>query len=231
VGEITPPKIHAGWILIGSRQDFGPGEAMKRHRRAASLAIAVVVASCGGGKREEPLSDGLKVFVTARAHVADFAHDPLLAGSTAIEKADTFCNSDPNTPPVGTYKALLVDGVLRDARSLTNWVLLPSTKYYRVGGNVEIGTTTAGAIFGSYWEPLTHSVLPSGPGNEYPWTGIGDPADFTAGPDCTHWSSTESGTGAVANPRGQDGSAFGGNYITVYCYSQMTEPLLCVEQP
>jgi hypothetical protein len=35
--------------------------------------------------------------------------------STAIEKADSYCQTDANRPDSGTYKAILVDGIVRDA--------------------------------------------------------------------------------------------------------------------
>ena len=74
------------------------------------------------------------------------SNDPLLSGSNAIEKADSFCNNDPNKPNSSTYKALLVDGITRDAISLTDWVLESNTTYYRPYDNVEIGATTNTAI-------------------------------------------------------------------------------------
>ncbi len=212
---------------------------MRYRESAAWLACLLALASCGS--RGEPaksplLSHGLKIFPTARSHVADFANDPHLAGSTAIEKADAFCNTDPNTPPVGTYKALIVDGVLRDAKSLTNWVLLPNTTYYRVYGDVEIGTTTSTAIFAAYWTPLTNSVVPDGPSIKAAWTGIGYPGDFTAGGTCAGWSSTASGSGNVGNVMAVDGFAFGGDYYgqgTAYCAPEAGwQPVvICVEQP
>lgn len=205
---------------------------MNVHQKVALLASIGAFASCGNGASSQEYSRGLKLFVTARRHVADFAHDPLLPGANAIEKADAFCNNDPNTPTVGTYKALLVDGILRDAKSATNWVLLPSTRYYRVYGDVEIGSTTPTAMFGAYWVPLTNAVVPGGPGPMLlVWTGIADPADFSAGADCTDWSSTVSVTGSVGIATTTDGSAFGGAYVIVHCSPDFTNPLYCVQQP
>src|SRR5438067_89937 len=91
---------------------------------------------CGGSSTPtaQPtphVSSGLKIFLTSRKHVADFKNDPYLNGDSAIHKADDFCNTDPNRPDAHAYKALLVDGVNRDAKALTDWVLKPSTTYYR----------------------------------------------------------------------------------------------------
>src|SRR5947208_3425147 len=91
---------------------------------------------CGGSSTPTPqptphVSSGLKIFLTSRKHVADFKNDPNLSGDSAIHKTDDFCNTDPSRPDAHVYKALLVDGVNRDAKALTDWVLKPSTTYYR----------------------------------------------------------------------------------------------------
>jgi hypothetical protein len=69
-------------------------------------------------KKEPSVSTGLKIFATDEKHVSDFANDPTLAGSNAIEKADNFCNTSLGKPSNATYKALIVDGSLRDAVTL-----------------------------------------------------------------------------------------------------------------
>ena len=104
----------------------------------SAIATILLVACNGGGNdhivpvpgQSTVLSSGLKIFVTSETHAGDFASDPTLAGSDAIEKADDFCNQSLTKPNNSTYKALIVDGVNRDAISLTNWVLQPSTTYF-----------------------------------------------------------------------------------------------------
>jgi Protein of unknown function (DUF1554) len=206
-------------------------------RFVLSIPLVILLSCGGGGDQPAPqLSQGLKIFVTARVHGADFANDPFLVGTTAIQKADQFCNTDSNTPAQGKYKALLVDGVNRDAKTLTDWVLQPTTKYYRTFGNVEIGTTSASAIFGAAFQPLTNSVQP--PPTEYPgfdyfvWTGIGTASDFSTGPDCcSGWSDmTNSHFTSAGVPFNKDGTAFTSGGSNYGCGGFQFH-LYCVEQP
>ena len=48
------------------------------------------------------VSSGPKIFATSATHSADFLHDTSLAGTTAIEKADSFCQTDASRPDSGT---------------------------------------------------------------------------------------------------------------------------------
>jgi hypothetical protein len=173
------------------------------------------------------LSAGLKIFVTSEDHVGDFEGDPTLTGSNAIEKADSFCNRDPNKPNDGAYKALLVDGSLRDAKTLTDWVLQPNTTYYRPYNDIEIGTTINSGIFTAFYSDLANSIDDSGLAVWLPvWTGIGDASDFTAGESCSNWSSGNGGTGASGDSSFVDGWAFFngwgacGNHYHLYCVEQ-----------
>ena len=114
------------------------------------LGTCLFLASCGSDETDvsgKTLSSGLKIFVTSNGHVGDFENDPLLSGANAMEKADAFCNNDPNKPNDSLYKAMIVDGTNRDAVSLTDWVLNPNTKYYRPYNDILIGETIDTAIF------------------------------------------------------------------------------------
>lgn len=180
------------------------------------------------------MSSGLKIFLTSRKHVADFKNDPFLNGDSAIHKADDFCTTDPNRPDAHVYKALLVDGVNRDAKALTDWVLRPSTTYYRPYDDVVVGMTTSAAIFGAAFAPLTNPIVsttsPADTGTEV-WTGIANPADFTAGESCKGWSDmTNSSSAHWANPTATDGSAFGISNGLVGC-AAFQFWIYCVEQP
>lgn len=180
------------------------------------------------------LSEGLKIFVTSKGHVGDFEGDPLLNGANAIEKADSFCNRDANKPNDSVYKALLVDGTVRDAKTLTDWVLQPNTTYYRPYNDIEIGTTTNGAIFTAFYSDFTNSISDSGltvwNGGIAVWTGIADPSDFTAGEDCINWSSgNNEGTGASGDSSAVNGSAFLAAFYSCSLLAQ--NHLYCVEQP
>lgn len=166
-------------------------------RFLAIIYFGVVLIGCGGDSGSASLSSGLKIFVTSNGHVGDFANDPLLAGSNAIEKADSFCNNDSNKPNGSYYKALLVDGVLRDAPSLTDWVLEPNTKYYRSYGDVEIGTTISTAIFPVLYAELTNSIEDERPQSNdgsvltnITYTGISNASDFSTDGlnTCNNWT-------------------------------------------
>lgn len=173
------------------------------------ISIFTFIACGGGGGDTTPppsippspppatLSSGLKIFVTANGHVGDFANDPLLTGNNAIEKADSFCNLDPNKPNASVYKALIVDGAIRDALSLTNWVLEPDTTYFRPYGDIEIGTTINTAIFPVLYADLINSIddqrQESNDGFRLPnntYTGISNASNYSSSGvnTCGNWS-------------------------------------------
>jgi hypothetical protein len=196
----------------------------------AFFTIALVFVGCSGSDATAPadrVSSGLKIFVSSRSHVGDFLNDPYLTGGDAIQKADDFCNTDPNKPDGNTYKALLVDGVIRDGKTRTNWVLTPNTTYFRPHGDVVIGSTTASAIFGAFYAPLTNSVDAAAI-TRFVWTGLGSASDFAAGSNCGRWSDgTIGGTGGIGIASQVNGDAFhsfdGACSLTdmhVYCVQQ-----------
>lgn len=205
--------------------------------RFTTCTILLVLLSCSDGDPVQQVSKGLKIFLTERVHGADFANDPFEVGNNAIEKADAFCNGDPNKPTGATYKALIVDGVVRDAKTRTNWVLEPSTTYYRSRGDVEIGTTTSSAIFGAAYVPLTNGAeAPPQSSEEWSnrqnaWTGIANAADFSAHSDCcAGWSDMSNVHSTAAGvPYMTNGSAFGG--IGGFGCGGFQFRLYCVEQP
>lgn len=211
---------------------------MTSSARFTTCTVLLVLLSCSDGDGDQhQVSKGLKIFVTERVHGADFANDPFEVGNNAIEKADAFCNGDPNKPTGATYKALIVDGVVRDAKTRTNWVLEPSTTYYRSHGDVMIGTTTSSAIFGAAYVPLTNGI--EAPPESYEdwsmrgsaWTGIANAADFSAHPDCcAGWSDMSNfHSTAAGTPYATDGYAFGD--IGGFGCAGFQFRLYCVEQP
>ncbi len=196
-------------------------------RRAAGYGLVFLLVSCGGEQKPR-ISAGLKIFVSARTHVADFANDPYLSGSNAIEKADDFCNTDSNRLDTATYRAMIVDAVVRDAKTRTNWVLQPSTTYYQSYSDVVIGATTANAIFGAFYAPLTNPIDPASA--KQVWTGIGSAADFAAGANCARWSDA---TNTYHAGRGvsdaTDGNAFSAIGDMGCAFFQLN--VYCVQQP
>jgi hypothetical protein len=110
-----------------------------------------------------------------------------------MEKADNFCQTDANRPDSGTYKAILVDGVSRDALTPLDWVLKPNTTYDQAENNVVIGTTTAAALFGQNLENDIHDSFGISGGNNANtstvYTGFADPVSYNAtSQNCGAWS-------------------------------------------
>jgi hypothetical protein len=154
----------------------------------------------GGGSNPNPASSGLKIFASSRVHNGDFLGDTGLTGQTAMEKADNFCQTDPAKPDSATYKAMLVDGMTRDALVPLDWVLKPNTAYYQAQGNVRIMTTTSTAIFPTNLEHDIHDSFgtSSDPNNPAPtstvWTGFIDGYSFTANTQtCSGWTYRDNG--------------------------------------
>jgi hypothetical protein len=160
------------------------------------VVISMVLGSYGGGCGAKPptTSSGLKIFVTSRVHDGDFVDDNRLSGQTAMERADDFCQTDPTKPANGTFKALLVDGVARDALTPIDWVLKPETDYFRPDNDVRIATTTPAAILPPYLEHSIHDNFgvsdPSIPtSTSLVWTGFSDNMSFAAGAQtCRGWT-------------------------------------------
>lgn len=207
---------------------------MSRISRLVLLPLVVVLAGCNDND-ETMVSTGPKIFATNEVHVADFAGDPALNGSNAIEKADDFCNRSASKPDGGTYKALLVDGTTRDAPSLTDWVLQPSTTYYRSYNDTPIGTTTAAAIFDIASTDLDHVIAFCGGSRCDAWTGIGDASTFAADTsNCHAWGASATGIsfGWMGYIQTKDAAAIHNRRgVCDPAATQDQAHLFCVEQP
>jgi len=201
---------------------------------ASGLLLSACPADDGGGK---VLSSGLKIFMTSELHVGDFAADPTLTGANGVEKADDFCNRSAAKPNASTYKALLVDGSLRDAVAKTDWVFKPNTAYYRPYNNVLIDTTNADAIFDVHWQAMDNSIADCNTeacgysGNYYAWTGMASTIDFSAGSEhCNAWGTGgTSGYGRLGGFSSTDDYAFVSSIIGS-CSSSNRAYVYCVEQ-
>ncbi len=230
-------KSICGTTLIeapGEAECFGPMSFSGKKTQAEKVPQEVKNAKDGipnpQPPPQPPSPSQLKIFVSASLHHGDFANDPTLSGQTAMEKADDFCMRDTNRPADGSiYKALLVDGVNRDAVTLTDWVLEPNTTYVRPNGT-EIDTTSDDAIFLAFWRDMKKSIgKDDGDAHQNAWTGIGDASDFSTKGNCSEWSSSGTGTGGFGTRIAKDRAAFdwygGGSacWIAQYIY--------CVEQP
>jgi hypothetical protein len=204
-----------------------------------SVAFALLLCSCGGGgggssMPTSTVSTGLKIFATDRTHSGDFLGDTDLTGATAIAKADNFCQTDSARPDSGTYKAILVDGVSRDALTPVDWVLKANTTYYQTKNDVAIGTTTSSALFGEHLGNDIHDSFGVSGGNNTNtstvWTGLGDTVSFAAAAfTCSAWS--DSGTTGNYAPYGisygTDGSEW---YTNGGQVCSLPSRLYCVEQ-
>lgn len=196
-------------------------------------------------EQQAPIAEGLKIFVTDELHNGDFEEASYVltgneevtliagkvtldeetrvvtvTGDNVIETADLLCNLDRNKPADGsTYKALFVDGIDRDAPSLTDWVLQPDTAYYLpyqeevqdlddldsdgdrdelVFADIEIATTSPAGIFDFEAGELSRSISDrrpeSGEGamlTNFALTGVSDTSDFSTDglQNCNNWTS------------------------------------------
>lgn len=194
------------------------------------LIFTLLLSGCGGGG--DTPSTGLKIFTTAEFHAGDFAGDPTLLGATAMQKADSFCNKSRSKPSDDNYKALLVDGVARDAQSLSDWVLKPNTDYYQSFNDVLIDKTTDAAIFAAYFRAMKNSVDRCGANCNIPgvWTGINDASTFARGSTCNEWgqAAVTELSGSFASSIEKDWRAFSSNGSTVACAEQLA--IYCVQQ-
>ncbi len=127
-----------------------------------------------------------------------------------------------------TFKALLVDGVNRDAVAGIDWVLRPSTPYYQSDGLTEIGTTTAGAVFDLVFGTLLHSWDSSAAlANKFFWSGLAS-TGWALGNACNGWtSSATSASGQIGVIGRVNGSAIG---VGASSLCQNRQRLVCVEQ-
>jgi len=206
------------------------------------VSAALFLVSCGGGGDNGSLSsssvsNGLKIFITASKHVGDFKNDSLLQGANAISKADYFCSVDANKPNNSVYKALIVDGVNRDAVNNIDWVLQPNTTYYRSYDNIQIGKAVSNSLFPVSYADLTNSIADQMPessdpyvGANYAWTGIGNVSNYSKGPDCQGWSiSDNSSSGSLGTSYRKDALSITSSGSTWGCLQRLS--LYCVEQP
>lgn len=187
--------------------------------------------ACGKSETQSSVSAGLKIFATEEMHVSDFANDPTLAGNNAIEKADNFCNTSVSKPSDATYKALIVDGNLRDAVTLTNWVLLPNTTYYRAYDDIVVDTTSSSSIFTAYWRDMVNSVDDCSGPDCFVWTGIEDAATFaTYNHNCSGWSGVGD-YGMWGYSSSATSEAFSGGVNGSCNGTGIKAKIYCVEQP
>ncbi len=166
-------------------------------------------------------------FAGKQIFVSSIGRDGNMGG---VFGADDMCTIDPDVPALGTYKAMIVDGVIRiactTADCLTggsseniNWVLTPDTVYVHTD-NTPIGTSNGNGIFTF---PLSSSF---GNSSVQTWTGMN--ADWKTGNTCTTWTvSTFPPFGAAGFDTNTDSGAI---YTADKKCNENTGYLICVEQ-
>jgi len=178
----------------------------------ASMMLSKTSESAGG-------INGLFMFITA---------DSFTANVGSIAGADTKCNADSARPRATSYKAMLanVAGDRRASQSpeigdgQIDWVLRPSTNYYRSDGAF-IVTSSPERLIKTQLQVPTDAT-----GSRLYWTGI--QSDWVvSGNDCTGWTNDGVGpSGALGNGNSTTSGAIASG-------SQGCEQLahlLCVEQ-
>jgi len=218
------------------------------------IATMLTISACGSDNNN-PGSDNnnpndqivpcaqCKTFITAVQYTGDLITEEGGGLASGILAADALCMADANytndVGGVGTYKALIVDGVNRiactSANCITggsaenlNWVLHPSAEYYRSDGTTLVMTTNSNAIHDFSGGDLSAS-FDTGANNF--WTGI-NPATWIVNRHCSQWtSSSNAGGNANIGDGGRtdfvDLNVIGGGAAS--CNAQWGG-LLCVEQ-
>jgi len=236
------PLAGATYKVLRSLSDATPGvqigrSAVERYTDSTAAngttywyTVTAIVGGSEGPASNPPVSATPraprlgKIIFSAGLHTGNFANDPALTGATGVARADSFCMRSSVVPPGPTYKALLVDGVNRDAVAQVDWVLSPNTRYYQVDGRTLIAQTTALAVFDVQSANLTNPIAP---GAGYAWTGVGS-NQWAAGTHCNEWSTSSAGlTGQIGTLGRVNAQAIGVNASSV-CFNPAA--VYCVEQ-
>lgn len=182
------------------------------------------------------------VFATQAQSNGDLARYSGFSGAQGVFAADFICQQDHRPGvPAGTYKAFIVDGVLRtaldaDGGMSTNWVMKANTTYMRSTAD---GGFTVAAITDAQGLVRTDGGLvntlefeePGNPGsfhggNLNVWTGLD--ADYHVTETCGAWiQSVTTGTGGGVARLGVSGSGLLG-LLPLHC-NELAR-LLCVQQ-
>ncbi len=191
-------------------------------KRIASLSLLAFAISCGqNGDAPGLLSgiDGKRIFV----------YTETIGNMGGVAGADNICDTQAGGKGLsGTYKAFLIANTRRACSSANcsggisenlDWVLQPSTNYYREDGTTLVGTTNASAIFNL---PLTNSMEVAG---SFIWTGLRQ--DWTNETNCLNWTSDSGGLfTTVGNILATDANAISAGVTA--CSNNYN--LACVEQ-
>ncbi len=173
----------------------------------------------------DPPAPGLYLFVTDAGSVGNLG---------GVSGADARCNASPVKPVgSGTFKAMLADDNTRHACTTSlcvtggawenlNWVLQPSTTYFRPDGT-QIGSTTAAGIF-------TSVTVGIGTNNSEVWTGLAyDWTNSSNSSNCTNWTDGTGNTLGNVGLADETGTDLIARYLQ-YC-DRSNVLIYCAEQP
>lgn len=183
------------------------------------LFLTIILSACADPSKVDlppsTFSAGeMKIFVTQKTFTGNLG---------GIQGADLFCNSDPNRPP-GSYKALLVDGVHRSAIPQVDWVIRPTTLYFRGDGITIVGESDANGVFPF---PITEAISAS---SQLVWTGLGGlGAEWsTSTLNCQNWSVGDETSNSEPGDVGAEDVKMINEGITTFCNQNFH--LTCVQQ-
>ncbi len=177
-------------------------------------------------------------FISSNQHTGDFDHDSTLSGSVdgnGIPEADQFCNNSiPPSIGSGTFKAMIVDGINRNACTSANctnsaqnkdWVFQADRYYYQTDGATLVFKSNTGGVFDFTFGALDKNFDFQNGGLSI-WSGLAP--DWTnPGNHCNFWSSSGSGnTGLIGLGDVTDQSAISSTTSTCDRFRN----IICVEQ-
>jgi len=182
----------------------------------AGLIASMMLSKTGGSSDG---MNGLFLFITSSSFTGNIG---------SIAGADSQCNADSARPRATSYKAMLVNvaGGRRASQSpeigdgQIDWVLRPSTRYFRSDGAFLVTTSVEGLIKSELQAPMDSS------GSRKYWTAI-DSNWTTHVNDCSGW------TDGAVGPSGAYGLGSSVTSGAIASGSQGCEQLahlLCVEQ-
>ena len=230
-GTVTPTGISfttANWNIPQTITITGVNDSVADGDITYSIIINAATSS-------DPLYNGIDPSDLSLTNV-DVGEKRTFVSSSAsignlggIAGADTVCNSDPGKPSIipNVYKAMIVDGTARRASlsanagdSQINWILLPSTSYFRSNGTTQIMTTNANSIFpfGALTNSFESAAIPYWTGLNTNWT--------TSANTCSNWS-TMAGNGQVGQATPTTNASISG--ASSPCNGSVPF-LLCVQQ-
>ncbi len=167
-----------------------------------------------------PLCTSCRIYVTTTGYMA-------VTNFITAAGADVLCNADAAKPNTSNYKAILVDGLTRNASTTANlgdgqidWALFANTAYYRADGITPVMTTNANRIF--VFGSMTNSFDTIA---SLYWTGMTPNWTVDGAGYCAGWTLT-----GPAGSRG-NGSFLDGNALSnVASACNIAQSLLCAEQ-